>query len=187
MEKLNMLKHARHHGFFGTEGQAALRGQVVVVAGCGGNGNHVIPQLAALGVKRIICIEDEELSETNRNRYILARHADPVPGTHKVDIAQRAVLAIDPDVEFTPVKASIRSAEAFEAMRQATATFGCFDNDGARLVLMEFACAYDIPLFDLATDIPIGDVLDFGGRFTLVDRAPGCLVCMDLLDMEQAR
>lgn len=182
-----MDKHARHYGFFGREGQALIGQQTLAVVGCGGNGNHVIPQLACLGPKAIIGIDDEELSGTNRNRYILARHADPAPGMHKVDIAQRAVKDIDPDIEFIPVKASLRTPEAFAALHKATAIFGCPDNDGARLVMMEFACAYGIPYFDLATDIPKDDVTNFGGRFTLVDGDPGCLVCRDLLDLQQTR
>lgn len=182
-----MGKHSRHFGFFGREGQELIAQQTVVVAGCGGNGSHVIPQLACLGPKAIIGIDDEELSDTNRNRYLMARQDDPAPGTHKVDIAERAVNSIDNEVEFVAVKASMRTREAFDAMRKGTAIFGCFDNDGSRLVMMELACAYGIPLFDLATDIPKDDVTNFGGRFSLVDAQPGCLVCRDLLDLEQAR
>jgi hypothetical protein len=182
-----MDKHARHFGFFGREGQQLLSEQTVAVVGCGGNGNHVIPQLACLGLKQIIGIDDEELSETNRNRYILAREDDPAPGTHKVDIAARAVSAIDKNVDFVSLKASLRSTEVFAALRRSSAIFSCLDNDGGRLVLMELACAYSVPLFDLATDIPKNDVLNFGGRFALVDQDPGCLVCRDLLDLEQAR
>jgi hypothetical protein len=182
-----MGKHSRHFGFFGREGQELIAQQTVVVAGCGGNGNHVIPQLACLGVKKIIGIDDEDLSDTNRNRYLMARHEDRAPGTHKVDIAERAVRLIDKDVEFESVKASLRTRAAFEAMRRGTSIFGCFDNDGSRLVMMELACAYGIALFDLATDIPKDDVTNFGGRFSFVDAQPGCLVCRDLLDLEQAR
>lgn len=182
-----MDKYSRHYGFFGREGQEKIAQQTVAVLGCGGNGNHVIPQLACLGPKAIIAIDDEELSETNRNRYILARHSDPVPGTHKVDIAHRAVKEIDPSIDFVPVKSSLRTPEAFAALHQATAVISCPDNDGTRLVGMEFACAYSIPYFDLATDIPKNDVTNFGGRFALVDHEPGCLVCRDLLDLEQAR
>jgi len=39
------------------------------------------------------------------------------------------------------------------------------DRDGARLLLNEFACAYDRPYFDIATDTHSdGDLVTFGGR-----------------------
>jgi hypothetical protein len=182
-----MHKHDRNERFFGADGQRLISKECVVVAGCGGLGEHVIPQLACLGVAEIIGIDDEDLSETNRNRYILARRDDPVPGTHKVDIARRTVAGIDSGIRFRPVKASLRSAEAFNAMLLATTIFGCVDNEGSRLILMEFALAHGIPYFDLATDIPPGDALDFGGRVVLLDDHPGCLMCMGLLDIEEAR
>ena len=182
-----MHKHDRHVGFFGARGQELISKERVAVVGCGGLGNHAVPQLVCLGVQEVIGIDDEHLSETNRNRYTLARRSDPAPGTHKVDIAQRAVKDIDTDVAFTPVKASLRTAQVFEQLRRATTIFGCVDNEGSRLVLMEFACAHRIPYFDLATDIPPGDALNFGGRVALVNQRPGCLVCMDLLDMAEAR
>jgi hypothetical protein len=182
-----MDKHDRNVRFFGAEGQRLIAKERVVVAGCGGLGEHVIPQVTCLGVEEVIGIDDEHLGETNRNRYVLARHNDPVPGTHKVDIAERVVNDIDPSVRFTPVKASLRSALAFDAMKGATTIFGCVDNEGSRLVLMEFALAHRIAYFDLATDIPTDDALDFGGRLALMDDHPGCLVCMGLLDLAEAR
>ncbi|WP_169926830.1 HesA/MoeB/ThiF family protein [Massilia putida] len=182
-----MGKHDRNERFFGAEGQRLIARELVAVVGCGGLGEHLIPQLACLGVAGIIGIDDEDLSDTNRNRYILARHDDAVPGTHKVDIAERSVKAIDPTVQFIPVKASLRSHEALSSLSKATTIFGCVDNEGSRLVLMEFALANRIRYFDLATDIPPGDALDFGGRVVLMDEQPGCLVCLDVLDMDEAR
>jgi molybdopterin/thiamine biosynthesis adenylyltransferase len=182
-----MGKHDRNERFFGAEGQRLIAQELVAVVGCGGLGEHLIPQLVCLGVDGIIGIDDEDLSETNRNRYVLARNDDPVPGMHKVDIAERASNAIDPAVRFIPVKASLRSHEALSSLIKATTIFGCVDNEGSRLVLMEFALANCIPYFDLATDIPAGDALDFGGRVVLMDEQPGCLVCMDVLDMSEAR
>lgn len=183
-----MHKHDRNIRFFGAAGQALILQQRVAVVGCGGLGEHVIQQLTCLGVGEIFGIDDEDLSDTNRNRYVLARHTDPAPGTHKVDIAERAIDALDPGIRFIPVKNSVRSQEAFDALRRATTIFGCLDNEGGRLVVMELALAYGIPYFDLASDIPGPSDLDFGGRVALVSpEHAGCLVCSDLLDLDEAR
>lgn len=182
-----MDRFDRNIRFFGAEGQAKLRNAHVAVAGCGGLGQHVIQQLAFLGVGKLTLIEDEALSRSNLNRYVLARHDDPIPGTHKIDNALRAISAIDPSIEVTPVRNSIRSHEAFEALRAAHSLFGCFDNDGARLILNEYAKAYSKEYYDLASDIEQDAGLRYGGRVVRVDQTPGCLVCLEHIDLAAAR
>src|SRR5712691_4950162 len=154
-----MDRFDRNVRFFGAEGQAKLRDAHVAVVGCGGLGQHVIQQLAFLGVGKLTLIEDEALSRSNLNRYVLARHDDPVPGTHKIDKALRAVHSV----------------------------FGCFDNDGARLILNEYAKAYSKEYYDLASDIEQDAGLRYGGRIVRVDHTPGCLVCLEQIDLADAR
>ena len=132
----------RNIRFFGAAGQNIIRKSVVAIVGCGGLGQHVIQQLAFLGVGKLILIDDEDLSGDNLNRYVCAYEKDPIPGTSKVDIAKRAVSLIDSDIEVISIKAELRTQEAFDALMQANTIFGCLDNDGARVVLNEFALAY---------------------------------------------
>lgn len=182
-----MDRFDRNIRFFGADGQQRLREIRVAIVGCGGLGQHVIQQLAFLGVSTFYLIDDEELDPTNLNRYILARHDDPIPGTPKVDMGYRAIKAINPDAQVFRVPHALRSREAFQALRSAGMIVGCFDNDGARLVLNEFALAYGKLLVDLASDIETESGLRYGGRVTVVSNEPGCLVCMDLLDLAQAQ
>ena len=177
----------RNIRFFGTDGQVRLRDAHVAVIGCGGLGHHVIQQLAFLGVGELTLVEDEMLSQSNLNRYVLARHDDPVPGTHKIDLALRAVSSIDPTIELHPVRNSLRSREALDALGRARTLFGCVDNEGARLVLNEYTKAYSKDYYDLATDVEEDSKLRFGGRVAHVDDAPGCLVCTDQIDLAAAR
>jgi len=181
-----MDRFDRNIRFFGAEGQRRIRTSRVAIVGCGGLGQHVVQQLAFLGVTVFYLIDDEDLSMTNLNRYILARHDDPIPGTHKVDMALRAIAAANPEAGVFPVRSSLRSIEAFEALRHANIIFGCVDNDGARLVLNEFALAYGKLLIDLASDIEAVSGLRYGGRVAVVGKDHGCLVCMDLIDLAQA-
>jgi hypothetical protein len=182
-----MDRFDRNIRFFGADGQAKLRNAHVAVVGCGGLGQHVIQQLAFLGVGKLTLIEDEVLSHSNLNRYILARHDDPIPGTHKIDNALRAISAIDPSIEVTPVRNSIRSQEAFDALRPVHSLFGCLDNDGARLILNEYAKAYSKEYYDLASDIEQDAGLRYGGRVVRIDQTPGCLVCLGHIDLAAAR
>lgn len=182
-----MDRFDRNIRFFGADGQAKLRNAHVAVGGCGGLGQHVIQQLAFLGVGKLTLIEDEALSRSNLNRYVLARHDDPIPGTHKIDNALRAIAAIDPSIEVIPVRNSIRSQEAFEALRAAHSFFGCFDNDGARLILNEYAKAYSKEYYDFASDIEQDAGLRYGGRVVRIDHTSGCLVCLDQINLAAAR
>ena len=182
-----MDRFDRNIRFFGAEGQAKLRNAHVAVAGCGGLGQHVIQQLAFLGVGKLTLIEDETLSRSNLNRYVLARHDDPIPGTHKIDNALRAISGIDSSIDVFPVRNSIRSREAFEALRPVHSIFGCFDNDGARLILNEYAKVYSKEYYDLASDIEQDAGLRYGGRVVHADQAPGCLVCLGQIDLAAAR
>lgn len=182
-----MDRFDRNIRFFGADGQAKFRNAHVAVGGCGGLGQHVIQQLAFLGVGKLTLIEDEALCRSNLNRYVLARHDDPIPGTHKIDNALRAISAIDPSIEVIPVRNSIRSREAFEALRSAHSVFGCFDNDGARLILNEYAKAYAKEYYDLASDIEQDSGLRYGGRVVRIDQTPGCLVCLGHIDLAAAR
>ncbi|OQW68805.1 MAG: hypothetical protein BVN34_09075 [Proteobacteria bacterium ST_bin12] len=179
-----MKRFNRNIIFFGVDGQRILRESVVAVVGCGGLGHHVIQQLAYLGVKKIIAIDDEVLSLTNKNRYVLAYDDDPITGFHKVDLIKRSVYMIDPSIEVETVHASLRSAKAIVALKQADVIFGCLDDDGPRFILNEFALAYDKELFDLASDTDNEGMLIYGGRMVYVrPDEPGCLVCMDVLNM----
>ena len=177
----------RHMPLFGEEGQRKLGAARVAVVGVGGLGTHVVQQLALLGVGRIGLIDPQELARTDRNRSVTARHDDPIPGTLKVDIAERTVKAIDPEIRVDKIPHSLISEDAFAAVTGADYVFGCLDSEGLRLVLNELCAAYARPYFDLASDIAPGDPPAYGGRICVALDGNGCIVCHDLLDMEEAQ
>lgn len=177
-------RYHRNALLFGVEGQRKLRNTSIVVVGVGGLGSPLIQHLALLGVGRITAVDDEELDETNRNRFVGARHADPVPASQKVDLAARMVREINPEVEVIPVPLALVSEQAFEAVKGADWVFGCFDEDGPRAVLNELCAAYEKPYIDLASDVPADGV--YGGR-VCVATGKGCLDCLNLLDRKAVR
>jgi molybdopterin/thiamine biosynthesis adenylyltransferase len=179
------VRDSRSILLFGAEGQRKIRATSVVVAGNGGLGSAVFQHLALLGVRKITSIDEEELDETNRNRFIGARVTDPVPGTPKVQITHRLIQEIDPEIQSVPLKRSIVSEEAFDAVRNADWVFGCFDDDGPRAVLNELTAAYAKPYIDLASDVPEPGI--YGGRVCVSVNANGCLDCLGLLDPRAVR
>jgi hypothetical protein len=174
----------RNELLFGASGQAQLRRAVVAVVGVGGLGTHVVQQLALLGAGVLLLVDPEDLSGSNRNRYIGARHDDPVPGTPKVEIGRRIVAAIDPEIRVVGIPKPFRSKAAFEALAQATHVFGCLDTDGERLILNEVCSAFSRPYIDLATDVIPGPPLEYGGRVCINWSGDGCVVCLGILDQK---
>lgn len=177
----------RQMRFFGEEGQARLATARVVVVGIGGLGSLVAQELALLGVGDLALVDSEELAETDRNRNAAARHDDPIPGTLKVEIGERMVKAVNPEIRVEKINDSLVSLRAFDAVIRADYVFGCLDSEGARLVLNELSAAYARPYFDLASDILPGDPPNYGGRVCVAWDGQGCLVCYGLLDIEEAR
>jgi hypothetical protein len=177
----------RNEGFFGQEGQERIAASRVAVIGVGGLGTHVVQQLALLGVGHLALVDDEELDVTNRNRYVGARYDDPIPGTPKVDIGERIIQSIDPDIRVDKVSNSLVSEGAFNAVINADHVFGCLDNEGSRLILTELCAAYSRPYFDIASDIPPDDLLAYGGRVCAAWDGNGCLVCLNVLDVGEAQ
>ncbi len=171
--------------FFGAFGQQRLRATSALVAGCGGLGSPLVQHLALLGLGQIIAADDEDLSETNRNRFVGAVHDDRVPGSSKVALLQRLVTGIDPEINFVPLNKPLISEEVFQAARDVDWIFGCFDDDGPRLVLNELSIAYDKRYFDLASDIV--DRENYGGRVIFSSAGTGCLICRRALDPTDIR
>lgn len=180
-------RFARQMLLFGKTGQEQLRATAVAVVGIGGLGTHVVQQLALLGVGRLVLIDSEELATTNLNRYVGARHDDPIPGTPKVEIGERLVTSIDPTIRIEKVSDTLVSGEAFERIKTVDCAYGCLDREGARLILNELCLAYDRRYLDLASDVIPGDRPEYGGRVCVSWGHPGCIACYDVLDMEEAK
>jgi len=172
--------------FFGDNGQRRLRATRCSIIGCGGLGTHVVQQLALLGVGGIDVVDREELDLTNRNRYVGARHDDPIPGSKKVELAERLIKSIDPKIKVSKVHESFISHAGYDVIRQADVIFGCLDSEAARLVLTEVCSAYARTYIDLASDIVPGDPPDYGGRVCVSMGGGSCLSCLNVLDRQEA-
>lgn len=177
----------RHMPLFGREGQNKLAAARVAIVGVGGLGTQVVQQLALLGVGHLALIDSEELAGTDRNRYVTARYDDPIPGTLKVNIGERAAKAIDPAIQIDKIADSVISEAGFAAVTAADYVFGCLDSEGARLVLNEFCAAYCRCYIDLASDVVPGDPPAYGGRLCVSFEGDGCLACYGLLDVTEAQ
>jgi molybdopterin/thiamine biosynthesis adenylyltransferase len=116
------------------------------------------------------------------------RPGDAEAKTPKVSITERMIREIDPEVDIDVVHDSFVSEAGAVELAKATTIFGCVDRDGARHLLNEFACAYDKPYFDLATDTDMDrGRVSFGGRLMIRIDGHACLYCVDQLDRAAVR
>jgi len=173
--------------FFGQEGQERLREGTAAVVGIGGIGTHVVQQLAFLGVGGLVLIDPEEVSESNRNRYVGLQHDDPVPGMRKVDLGERIAVSVDPSMRMHKTHGSVMSHEGIDALRKSRYVFGCVDCEGVRLFLTEACARYALPYVDAATDIISEEALRYGGRVCVAWDGNGCQVCLGVLDTAAAQ
>ncbi len=183
---MTLERFKRQIGLFGEEGQARIAKVRCVIIGVGGLGTHLVQQLALLGVRYFVLIDDEELSESNRNRYVGVRHDDPVPGFRKVDLGERIAREIDPTIHVEKIFDSFISEAGFEAIRSGDIVFGALDLEGARLVLNDVCTAYGTSYIDLASDVLPGEEPQYGGRVCVSLNGDGCIQCLGVLDTKEA-
>jgi molybdopterin/thiamine biosynthesis adenylyltransferase len=173
---------------FGRAGQERIAESYVTIIGNGGTGAHAGQQLAFLGVRKFGLIDADHATKSSRNRLIGMRPDDEKNETPKVKIVERLIREIEPDAEIMTVHDTFLSAAGEAELAKATAIFGCVDRDGARLLINEFACAYDKLYFDVATDTNTENGrVTFGGRLMVRTGSEACLYCMDLLDRQGVR
>ncbi|MGH7605738.1 MAG: HesA/MoeB/ThiF family protein, partial [Gemmatimonadales bacterium] len=83
----------------GNAGQERLARAHAVIVGCGALGSVQAQLLARAGVGRLTVIDRDFVERTNLQRQILFTDADAEAVAPKAVAAQRALTAINPDIE----------------------------------------------------------------------------------------
>lgn len=141
-------RYARNVGTVGIEGQRALHGARVLVAGCGGLGGHVVEGLARLGVGAIVAVDPDVFDESNMNRQILCTLESL--GRPKAEEAARRVALVNPAVEVTAVRARFAPENADALLAGCDLAVDALDSVSARVCLSEAAARLGIPFIHAA-------------------------------------
>jgi len=169
----------------GPDGQARIQALRVGVVGLGGTGSHVVQQLAHLGVRRYILVEDDVVEASNLARLAGATRWDPLLRRRKVAVARRTIRRLSPTAGIKCV-GSLRQRPALAALSDVDVIVGCVDNDGARLVMSELAAAYLVPYLDIGVGIEgEGPTSTIGGRVSFHLPGGPCLACADEIDFDE--
>ena len=86
----------------GGEALQAMKRATVVVAGLGGVGAYAAEMTARAGVGRMIIIDSDKVSESNRNRQLLALCS--TVGRPKTEVMAERLLDINPELQIIKVE-----------------------------------------------------------------------------------
>ncbi len=173
---------------FGMEGQQRIRNTRVGIVGLGGTGSAIVNQLALMGVRDFVLVDEDVVELTNLNRLYGAFREDVEQGLSKVDIARRSIEKVD-DVQVTTIAQAFPSPDATQALKNVDVLFGCTDSHGSRLQLNEFSLQYMLPYIDTALGIfsdDAGAISDAGGEVRTVVPGEFCLNCLGAINIVQA-
>lgn len=180
------LRYDRQVRALGPEGQLHLSSLRVAVIGVGGTGSLVVQQLAHLGIRNFVLVEDDRIEETNLARLAGAKWWDALLPRKKTAIARRVIRGLAPRAQIR-LTGSLRGQHSLEALATADLIVGCVDNDGARLILSDLAAAHLVPYLDIGVGIEGEEgPQSIGGRIAFYLPGGPCLACADEIDFAEA-
>jgi molybdopterin/thiamine biosynthesis adenylyltransferase/proteasome lid subunit RPN8/RPN11 len=172
---------------FGPAIQGALGDLRVAIVGCGGTGSAVAEQLVRLGVRELILIDADILSDSNVTRVYGSTPEDV--GRPKVEVLRDHLTAIAPDLACETVVSMVTLEPTARRLAGRDLVFGCTDDNAGRLVLSRLASYLLTPVIDvgvLLSSDTAGLLTGIDGRVTVLSPGAACLVCRDRVDLRRA-
>lgn len=172
---------------FGPAIQGALGDLRVGIVGCGGTGSIIAEQLVRLGVKRVLLVDPDRLSESNLTRVYGSTVADV--DRPKVEILAEHLSRIAVGVRCETVQAMVSVEPTARQLVGCDVVFGCTDDNAGRLVLSRFATYLMTPVIDcgvLLSSGEHGELIGIDGRVTVLSPGQACLVCRGRIDLGRA-
>jgi hypothetical protein len=136
--------------------------------------------LAYLGFRNVLVLDDDHVEASNLNRLVTADQADT--GSPKTIVARRRMRAIDPLVDVGALPGLTVTGDHPE-LHNVDLIIGCVDHDGPRHRLNQIAVDTRTPYIDIATGVDdTHEPVALGGRVVFVLPGGPCLTCLDELD-----
>lgn len=119
------------------------------VAGASGTGSPTVEQLARLGAKDIVSVDDDRMEERNVNRVLNSTMEDVRQNRFKVDVIADAVERMGLGTTVRRFTRSLWDPQVVRAIASCDVLFGCMDSVDGRFLLNLIASTYNIPYFDI--------------------------------------
>jgi adenylyltransferase/sulfurtransferase len=130
---------------WGIEGQKRIRNSTVFIAGAGAIGNEVAKNLAMLGIKRLIIIDNDKVELSNINRMIFFERDDV--GKSKAKVLAEKINKRFPYVEVWASEQTLENTLPRFYLK-SDLIMSCLDNILSRIFLTVTSRKYCIPLID---------------------------------------
>ena len=143
---------------FGDAGQEQLLAARVLVVGVGGLGSAAAMYLAAAGVGHLVLADYDQVDLSNLQRQIAHRTADI--GRLKVESARDTLLALNPEIQVTPLARSLDGEELVREIKLANLVMDASDNFETRFALNRVC-------HQQATPLVSGAAMGLEGQVTL--------------------
>jgi molybdopterin/thiamine biosynthesis adenylyltransferase/rhodanese-related sulfurtransferase len=154
----------------GLEGQLKLLDAKVLCLGAGGLGSPVALYLAAAGVGTLGIVDDDVVDLSNLQRQVI--HKTTGVGTPKVDSAEEAVKALNPDVNVVKYQTRLDASNIMEIIEGYDVIVDGVDNFPTRYLLNDASVRLKIPVVSAA-------ILGFEGQLSVFAPYEGpCYRCL---------
>jgi sulfur-carrier protein adenylyltransferase/sulfurtransferase len=154
----------------GLEGQLKLLDAKVLLLGAGGLGSPVALYLAAAGVGTLGLVDDDDVDLSNLQRQVI--HSTDTVGVAKVDSAEQAIKALNPDVHVVKYKTRLDASNIMEIIDGYDVIVDGVDNFPTRYLLNDATVRLGIPVVSAS-------ILGFDGQLSVFAPHEGpCYRCL---------
>lgn len=154
----------------GAAGQQKLLDARVLLLGAGGLGSPAALYLAAAGVGTIGIVDDDVVDLSNLQRQVI--HTTDRVGVPKVDSAEEAILAINPDVDVVKHRVRLDASNVMEILPGYDIVVDGLDNFPTRYLINDASVRLEIPVVSAS-------ILGFDGQLSVFKPYDGpCYRCL---------
>lgn len=153
--------------------EESLSQKSVAILGCGGIGNIVGVNLATMGVKKLILVDDDRIETSNLTRQILFSESDV--GSRKVDILSRELRRRRSDLEVETHALKVTSRQDLEFLAKPDLIVVSADAGDILNLVNHYSQQYRIPYLNVGY---VEDVAVFGPF--VIPGETGCIFCQNI-------
>ena len=154
----------------GLEGQLKLLDAKVLLLGAGGLGSPTALYLGAAGVGTLGIIDNDVVDVSNLQRQVI--HTNDTVGEPKVDSAERAIKALNPDVNVVKYNARLDASNIMDVVEGYDVIVDGLDNFPTRYLLNDASVRLRIPVVSAS-------ILGFDGQLSVFAPYEGpCYRCL---------
>lgn len=130
----------------GGAGVARLAASTVAVVGVGGVGGFAAEMLVRAGVGHIVILDSDKVSDTNRNRQLLALTS--TVGRSKCQVLRERLLDINPELEISVIEDYLKedNVAALLGAYRLDCLIDAIDTLSPKICLIQYCMAGNIPL-----------------------------------------